>query len=532
MRQVEKNSETKLICINRFTKPGEAECIPDIVINKRVEGEEIPAGSADSFKFTMKALGYSLPDGGLAEEALTPETMPTLGEFTVSSSEIGDNKRVTKDTYKYTQAGTYYYKITETAAGRGYSPATSGYYIKDTVTAGDKEDGYSLHYSRSIYRTDALQSANSGISNLDEVFGSGAELNTEGAEYGNDGVLQFINIFTAPRSLTVQKTVGGNAYSTDYDFEFTVYFDSIEPGTVIKARHITRNGESENLEKTTAALSEEDKENAGGKITFSLKAYEAMIFDGIPKDTGYAVTEKPAAGYSTEAVQNGQKTEIGDNGLRGRIRAYSGENVVFKNSRSEYVYTGCSLNITKKVTGLDGSDKAAELMKDYYAVVSCGSREIILKDFKWNGTCWQSRTYTDSGYVSTDYDIKEPQPPALEGYAFKETVITGGDNGAGGGTVKPGETDSVIVVNSYEEIRKEPPEQPKNHENPETPMTPEHPDDPETEQPDNPVYDSGTVKTGDESGIAGKAWIFGASVLIFAGMAASAVRRKSRKKDI
>lgn len=530
--QVEKNSETKLICINRFTKPGEAECIPDIVINKRVEGEEIPAGSADSFKFTMKALGYSLPDGGLAEEALTPETMPTLGEFTVSSSEIGDNKRVTKDTYKYTQAGTYYYKITETAAGRGYSPATSGYYIKDTVTAGDKEDGYSLHYSRSIYRTDALQSANSGISNLDEVFGSGAELNTEGAEYGNDGVLQFINIFTAPRSLTVQKTVGGNAYSTDYDFEFTVYFDSIEPGTVIKARHITRNGESENLEKTTAALSEEDKENAGGKITFSLKAYEAMIFDGIPKDTGYAVTEKPAAGYSTEAVQNGQKTEIGDNGLRGRIRAYSGENVVFKNSRSEYVYTGCSLNITKKVTGLDGSDKAAELMKDYYAVVSCGSREIILKDFKWNGTCWQSRTYTDSGYVSTDYDIKEPQPPALEGYAFKETVITGGDNGAGGGTVKPGETDSVIVVNSYEEIRKEPPEQPKNHENPETPMTPEHPDDPETEQPDNPVYDSGTVKTGDESGIAGKAWIFGASVLIFAGMAASAVRRKSRKKDI
>ena len=530
--QVEKNSETKLICINRFTKPGEAECIPDIVINKRVEGEEIPAGSADSFEFTMKALGYSLPDGGLAEEALTPETMPTLGEFTVSSSEIGDNKRVTKDTYKYTQAGTYYYKITETAAGRGYSPATSGYYIKDTVTAGDKEDGYSLHYSRSIYRTDALQSANSGISNLDEVFGSGAELNTEGAEYGNDGVLQFINIFTAPRSLTVQKTVGGNAYSTDYDFEFTVYFDSIEPGTVIKARHITRNGESENLEKTTAALSEEDKENAGGKITFSLKAYEAMIFDGIPKDTGYAVTEKPAAGYSTEAVQNGQKTEIGDNGLRGRIRAYSGENVVFKNSRSEYVYTGCSLNITKKVTGLDGSDKAAELMKDYYAVVSCGSREIILKDFKWNGTCWQSRTYTDSGYVSTDYDIKEPQPPALEGYAFKETVITGGDNGAGGGTVKPGETDSVIVVNSYEEIRKEPPEQPKNHENPETPMTPEHPDDPETEQPDNPVYDSGTVKTGDESGIAGKAWIFGASVLIFAGMAASAVRRKSRKKDI
>lgn len=530
--QIAKDDKTQMLCINRFTKPGEAECIPELIINKKIIGEEMVTDSRENFTFTMKPLGYSLPAGGLAEETLTPETMPSLGEFTVSSSETGDNKSVKKDTYRYKQAGTYYYKITETDAGSSCSPATSGYYIRDTVESGGSEDSYNLHYSRNIYRIDALQSANGGIDNLDEVFGSGAALNTEGAEYDNDGALQFVNIFTAPRSLTVQKAVGGNAYSTDYDFEFTVYFDSIEPGTVIKARHITRNGESENLEKTTAALSEEDKESAGGKITFSLKAYEAMIFDGIPKDTGYAVTEKPAAGYSTEAVQNGQKTEIGDNGLRGRIRAYSGENVVFKNSRSEYVYTGCSLNITKKVTGLDGSDKAAELMKDYYAVVSCGSREIILKDFTWNGTCWQSRTYTDSGYVSTDYDIKEPQPPALEGYAFKETVITGGDNGAGGGTVKPGETDSVTVVNSYEEIRKEPPEQPKNPENPETPMTPEHPDDPETEQPDNPVYDSGTVKTGDESGIAGKAWIFGASVLIFAGMAASAVRRKSRKKDI
>ena len=412
--QVEKNSETKLICINRFTKPGEAECIPDIVINKRVEGEEIPAGSADSFKFTMKALGYSLPDGGLAEEALTPETMPTLGEFTVSRSEIGDNKRVTKDTYKYTQAGTYYYKITETAAGRGYSPATSGYYIKDTVTAGDKEDGYSLHYSRSIYRIDALQSANSGISNLDEVFGSGAELNTEGAEYGNDGVLQFINIFTAPRSLTVQKNVEGNAYSTDCDFEFTVYFDSFEPGTVIKGTLIKRNGETENIEKTVTAAAEGDKEKPGGSISFTLKAYEAVTFDALPRDTKYSIKEKPVAGYSTEASCNGQKTEIRDNEVTGEITAGSGETVVFKNSRSEYVYTGCSLNITKKVTGIDNSDKSRELMKNYYAVVNCGDKDIILAGFKWNGSCWQSSTYTVTSYMNMDYDVKEPVPPQAE----------------------------------------------------------------------------------------------------------------------
>lgn len=530
--QVEKNSETKLICINRFTKPGEAECIPDIVINKRVEGEEIPAGSAGSFKFTMKALGYSLPDGGLAEETLTPETMPTLGEFTISSSEIGDNKRITKDTYKYTQAGTYYYKITETAAGRGYSPATSGYYIKDTVTAGDKVDGYSLHYSRSIYRIDALQSANSGISNLDEVFGSGAELNTEGAEYGNDGVLQFINIFTAPRSLTVQKTVGGNAYSTDYDFEFTVYFDSFEPGTVIKGTLVKRNGETATIEKTVTAAAEGDKEKPGGSISFTLKAYEAMTFDGLPRDTKYSVTEKPAAGYSTEASRNGQKTEIKDNGVTGEITAGSGETVVFKNSRSEYVYTGCSLNITKKVTGIDSSEKSRELMKNYYAVVNYGDKDIILTDFTWNGSCWQSKTYTVTSYVNIDYDVKEPVPPQAEGYTFKETVIAGGDNGAGGGTAKSGETDSVTVVNDYEQIKDTPSEDPEDPQKPDNPVIPNKPDNPTPEKPDKPVYDSKVVKTGDESGIAVKAGIFGASALLLAGAAVFTARRKPRRKDM
>lgn len=530
--QVEKNSETKLICINRFTKPGEAECIPDIVINKRVEGEEVAEGSAGSFKFTMKALGYSLPDGGLAEEALTPETMPTLGEFTVSGSETGDNKRFTKDTYKYTQAGTYFYKITETAAGRGYSPATSGYYIKDTVTAGDKVDGYSLHYSRSIYRIDALQSANSGISNLDEVFGSGAELNTEGAEYGNDGVLQFINIFTAPRSLMVQKTVGGNAYSTDYDFEFTVYFDSFEPGTVIKGTLVKRNGETENIEKTVTAAAEGDKEKPGGSISFTLKAYEAMTFDGLPGNTKYSVTEKSAAGYSTEASRNGQKTETRDNKVTGEITAGSGETVVFKNSRSEYVYTDCSLNITKKVTGIDNSEKSRELMKNYYAVVNYGDKDIILTDFTWNGSCWQSKTYTVTSYVNIDYDVKEPVPPQAEGYTFKETVIAGGDNGAGGGTAKPGETDSVTVINDYEQIKDTPSEDPEDPQKPDNPVIPNKPDNPTPEKTDKPVYDSKVVKTGDESGIAVKAGIFGASALLLAGAAVFTARRKPRKKDM
>lgn len=150
-----------------------------------------------------------------------------------------NNKRVTKDTYKYTQAGTYYYKITETAAGRGYSPATSGYYIKVRLQQEIKRTDTACTTAAAYTEQTHCRAQTAASAIWVKYSAPGAELNTEGAEYGNDGVLQFINIFTAPRSLTVQKTVGGNAYSTDCDFEFTVYFDSFEPGTVIKG-HLSK----------------------------------------------------------------------------------------------------------------------------------------------------------------------------------------------------------------------------------------------------------------------------------------------------
>lgn len=522
--EVNSSADTNIVCINRFTKPADAECIPDITINKSIIGDEAIDNSGDSFKFTMTPLGYSLPEGGLTEELLTSETMPSLGEFTISAGEAGSNKTITKDSCKYTQSGTYYYKITETQAGNGYRAATAGYYIKDTVSSSEQ----GLDYTREIYRIDALQSANKGIENLDEVFGSGAELNTEGAQYTNDGVLQFVNIFTAPRSLTIQKTVGGNAYSTTYDFEFTVCFDELEPGTAIKGKYISRNGEAKIIEKTTEA----GEAGSGSVIRFTLKAYETMVLEDIPKNTQYTVTEKETPGYTTEAAHNGQKLQTAKEGISGEIRAYSGETVVFKNSRSEYVYIGCRLDITKKVTGIDNSNSSRKLMQNYCATVSCGDREIILKDFKWNGTCWQSSTYTITGYANIDYDIKENTVPEAEGYTFKDVTITGGDSGSGSGTAKPGETDQVTVTNTYEKTENNPPEEPEKPENPVNPDKPANPDKPDTTEPEPPAYDAAVVKTGDEAGIAAKAGIFGASALLLAGAAALTARRRAGKKDM
>ena len=171
-------------------------------------------------------------------------------------------------------------------------------------------------------------------------------------------------------------------------------------------------------------------------------------------------------------------------------------------------------------------------MKNYYAVVNYGDKDIILTGFKWNGSCWQSSTCTVTGYVNIDYDVKEPVPPQAEGYTFKVTVITGGDNGSGGGTAKSGENDFVTVVNDYEQIKDTPSEDPEDPQEPDNPAIPNKPDKPDSEKPDKPVYDSKVVKTGDESGIAVKAGIFGASALLLAGATVFTARRKPRRKDM
>ena len=128
--------------------------------------------------------------------------------------------------------------------------------------------------------------------------------------------------------------------------------------------------------------------------------------------------------------------------------------------------------------------------------------------------------------------MKEPVPPQAEGYTFKETVITGGDNGSGGGTAKSGETDFVTVINDYEQIKDIPPEEPEDPQEPDNPAIPNKPDKPDSEKPDKPVYDSKVVKTGDESGIAVRAGIFGVSALLLAGAAVFTARRKPRRKDM
>ena len=126
--------------------------------------------------------------------------------------------------------------------------------------------------------------------------------------------------------------------------------------------------------------------------------------------------------------------------------------------------------------------------------------------------------------MNIDYDVKEPVPPQAEGYTFKETVITGGANGSGGGTAKSGETDFVTVINDYEKIKDIPPEEPEDPQEPDNPVIPD--------KPDKPVCDSKVVKTGDESGIAVRAGIFGVSALLLAGAAVFTARRKPRRKDM
>ncbi len=97
--------------------------------------------------------------------------------------------------------------------------------------------------------------------------------------------IQYVNAKKAPGSLTVSKTVAGNAGETDKDFHFTVTLDD----TAI-------NGEFGEMEFTN------------GVAEFTLKHGESKTAVGLSAGLGYTVTE-------TEADQDGYATsKIGDTG--------------------------------------------------------------------------------------------------------------------------------------------------------------------------------------------------------------------------
>lgn len=203
-------------------------------------------------------------------------------------------------------------KNTSVAAANGKNPTL--YTTRDTFTAKNParvyDNGKWYRFSHwSLYGTTT------------EPGGTVNQYPTLTVEAGSVGNLTFIANWvevTDVGSLTVSKTVAGNAGEKDRDWSFAVYFDD---------------------NNMTGSFSGIWFQN--GKASFSLKDGGSKTFDGLPAGLTYRVDE-------AEANQDGYVTEKEDTG--NGVIAAAGSTVAFTNTKNEFG----SLTVSKTVAGNAG----------------------------------------------------------------------------------------------------------------------------------------------------------------------------------
>ena len=103
----------------------------------------------------------------------------------------------------------------------------------------------------------------------------------------------FVNTYNSDTTLTITKEVAGNFADQDKDFTYTINITGASGGTV-DARHIAADGTS-----TIRTI------NVASGI-FTLQHGEKIIFESLPINATYNLTETEELGYTaTATVQNG-----------------------------------------------------------------------------------------------------------------------------------------------------------------------------------------------------------------------------------
>ena len=181
------------------------------------------------------------------------------------------------------------------------------YYISEV--AGDKT---SINYDKTVYKVTVHVTLNAATGNYDSAVAY-SKLLDDGAPAPTTNNEAVFNNTTKPTgSLTISKTVSGNAASTTKEFTFTVT--------------LMQNGDTPNNEVTFG-----DVTFINGVATFKLKARDVKTITGIPAGFDYTVTESDNNGYTVTV--NGQNTAT----ATGKIMAGKTTEVAFNNHKS-YVY--------------------------------------------------------------------------------------------------------------------------------------------------------------------------------------------------
>ena len=231
----------------------------------------------------------------------------------------------------YDKEGTYIYKLSEvkgTDTGIVYDETV--YYVKVEVTLVEKEYEAKVSYFKDEACTVSLT--------ID---------------------LPTFNNTTAPGSLTISKTVSGNAASTTKEFTFIV---KLIPNSDTTNNNIIYG----NVTNVTVIDNE---------ISFKLKAGDSKTINGLPDGIRYTVQELDSNGYTVSAKVNDDPVQLENNMLEGTIAAGAETKIVFNNHKS-YVYPPnppIMDEITVEITGSSDSvvyDGTEHSVKGYTVKIS------------------------------------------------------------------------------------------------------------------------------------------------------------------
>lgn len=240
-----------------------------------------------------------------AVKVLDNATVNTADRFKfklVNVNDENDSVEVGNDAYghitfnlPYDEEGTYKYKLSEvkgTDTGITYDDAV--YYVKVDVTLNEQTQKYEAGVSYFV---------NEACTNPLTID------------------LPTFNNTTAPGSLTISKTVSGNAASTTKEFTFIV---KLIPNSDTTNNNIIYG----NVTNVTVIDNE---------ISFKLKAGDSKTINGLPDGIRYTVQELDSNGYTVSAKVNDDPVQLENNMLEGTIAAGVETKIVFNNHKS-YVY--------------------------------------------------------------------------------------------------------------------------------------------------------------------------------------------------
>lgn len=195
----------------------------------------------------------------------------------------------------YSEEGTYKYKLSEVkGTDTGIVYDGTAYYVQVVVKLNEQTQKYEAEVS---YFADA--DCKEQIAKDTPTF----------------------NNTTAPGSLTISKTVSGNAASTTKEFTFIV--------KLIPNSDTTNNNIIYGNVTNVTVIDDE--------ISFKLKAGDSNTINGLPDGIRYTVQELDSNGYTVSAKVNDDPVQLENNMLEGTIAAGVETKIVFNNHKS-YVY--------------------------------------------------------------------------------------------------------------------------------------------------------------------------------------------------